>query len=581
MIVQVQCRPSSAAFLSAFRRVCRPSLLLALLCGTPAPPAAAATFTVGGAGCSHPDLNSALIAAAGSPGFDEIHLLAGSTHQGQFLISSDALTIVGGFPTCAAGAATGSSTLLGTNSSRALFLNSVGTVVLQNLNLTGGSVTGDGGGALFQGSGAILLIDVLFFGNSATGKGGNVFVNASPGLVVTFAGTSLVSQGNAHDGGGLACAGDGRVVFRDGVLVANNQATDAGGGVHLSASCELVHSSSGPGDGIVNNTAGIFGGGVYIEGGAEMNTELGAFGLAVIQGNDASAGSGGGIYLTGTGSVLRAFFADIRNNTALSAGGGFAAEDDSIAVVGRPVAGFDGCPDKVRCSLLRGNSAATGGAVWVAHSALTIHGTHIEANSANAGAAVYVFDGAEATIHSTVIDRNDGAMPIVVGNAARLTLGNVTVADNLNIGSSLISAASSATSVRILTSIFSQPAGIVLSGTGPGTQTQLDCVLSPTVNFLTGLPAWTVIRAIYIADPRFANASAGNYQLRGNSPAIDHCDLTQWSDGTNDIDWQPRDVDNAIPDTLGTRDLGADEYRDLFSDGFESQGTQYWSATVP
>ena len=579
--VQVQPRPGFAALFCALRLACRSSLFLVLLCGTLVRPATAATFTVGAAGCSHPDLGAALAAAASNPGFDEIRLLAGSSHQGQFLVNSDGLAIVGGFATCAAGSPTGSSTLLGTNSSRALFLNSFGTVSLQKLNLTGGTVTGDGGGALFQGTGNILLIDVLVLGNSATGKGGNVFVSASPGLVVTFTGTSLISQGNALDGGGLACAGDGRVVFRDDVLVANNQATGDGGGVHLSASCELVHSSSGPGDGIVSNTAGLFGGGVYIEGGAELNTELGLFGLAVIQGNSAPAGSGGGVYLSGTGTVLRAFFADIRGNSALSAGGGIAAENDSIAAVGRPVAGIDWCPDKVRCSLVRDNDAATGGAVWVAASSLTVHGAHIEANSANAGAAVYLFDGAEATIHSSVIAGNDGSAPFIVGNSASLTLGNVTAAGNTGIAPNFISASSSATSVRVLTSIFSQPDGTLLGGTGAGTVKQVDCVLSPTVNFLSGLPSGTSTRAIYIADPRFANAATGNYQIRGNSPAIDHCDLTQWNGGTHDIDWQPRDVDNAILDTLGTRDLGADEYRDLFSDGFESNGTQFWSVAVP
>ncbi len=574
-------RQESAPTLHAPRRRRILNLLPAWLLLGLAGPVAAATFTVGGAGCSHPDLASALVAAQGNPGFDEIRLLSGSSHQGQFLINSDALSVVGGFATCAATTSTGTSTLLGTNTSRALFVNSFGSVWLEALSLTGGTVTGDGGGALLQGTGSILLVDVLVFGNSATGRGGNVFVSASPGLTVTFVGTSLISQGEAFDGGGLACAGDGRVVFRDDVLVANNLASGNGGGVHLSASCELVHSSSGPGDGILNNTADLFGGGVYIEGGAEMNTELGLFGLAAIRGNDASAGSGGGVYLAGTGTVLRAFFADIQGNSAFSAGGGIAAEDHSIAVVGRPVTGIDWCPDKVRCSRLRDNTAATGGGIWVAASSLTVHGTHLEGNSADAGAVVYLYDGADATIHSSVIAGNDGTAPVVVGNTVDLTLGNVTAADNTNIGPNFISASSAAASVRVLTSIFSQPSGTLLGGTGAGTTKQVDCVLSPTVNFLSGLPSGTAVRAIYIADPRFANAATGNYQIRGNSPAIDHCDVTQWNGGTEDIDWQPRDVDHAFLDTLGTRDLGADEYRDLFSDGFESNGTQLWSSVAP
>lgn len=67
-----------------------------------------------------------------------------------FFINTDGLVVRGGYASCAAAAPTGYSTLLGTNTSRALFLNAVGTVVLERLNLTGGHVAGNGGG-LFTG----------------------------------------------------------------------------------------------------------------------------------------------------------------------------------------------------------------------------------------------------------------------------------------------------------------------------------------------------------------------------------------------------------------------------------------------
>ncbi|MEO8276846.1 MAG: hypothetical protein ABI639_11555 [Thermoanaerobaculia bacterium] len=558
----------------------RPVVGLALLCLTAAAPSPALIFTVGGAGCTQPDLVAALAAAASNPGHDEIRLLAGVSYQGQFLVSSDDLAIIGGFATCAAPAPTGTSTLLGSNSSRALFLNSTGLVLLKKLNLTGGAPTGNGGGALLQGSGEIQLIDVLIFDNSATGDGGNVYVNASPGLTVNFFGSSLISQGNATDGGGLACAGDGTVFFRDRVLVASNEATGDGGGVHLSAGCALFHSSSGAGSGIVSNSAGGLGGGVYIDSGAEMNTDLGGFGLAPIEMNLAPNGSGGGVYVAGSGSVLRAFFARIRGNTALSAGGGIAAEAGAVVAIGRPGPTFGQCADGAHCSVVSDNEAATGGGVWVNHSSVSIHGTSIEHNSADGGSAVYVFDSAAAAIDSTVIARNEGPAPIVVGNSASLTLGNVTAVGNTNIGANFITAAAAATSVRVLTSIFSQPSGQLLSSPGAATTTQVDCVLSPTVNFLGGLPTGTVTRALYVADPRFANEALGNYQIKGNSPAIDHCDTTQWTGGSNDIDWQPRNIDNGFLDVLGIRDLGADEYRDIFSNGFETGNTLLWSATV-
>ena len=59
MIIQVQHRPGFAAFRRAARRASLSSLFLALLGATLARPAAASTFTVGGAGCSHADLTAA------------------------------------------------------------------------------------------------------------------------------------------------------------------------------------------------------------------------------------------------------------------------------------------------------------------------------------------------------------------------------------------------------------------------------------------------------------------------------------------------------------------------------------------
>lgn len=563
---------------------CAASLAVAL---TLAAPASATIFKVGvGAGCTHADLFSAITAAAASPGQDEIRLLANTSHQGPFVILTDGLVLRGGFSSCAATEPTGFSTLLGDNSNRALFLLVSGASLLERLSITGGQVTGNGGGLLVQGGHTVNLVNVLIFGNTATGKGGNVYVNASPGTDLMIFESSLLSAGSATDGGGLACVGDGRVRFFDSTTVANNTASGKGGGVYLAASCDLELDTGGSSGGIVSNIAGDVGGGAYIEGGAELNTFLAADGLSTIEANSAGS-SGGGVYVTGTGSVLRAFFARLTGNHAGGSGGGIFADDHAIAAIGRPTGVFDPCFDSVRCALIDDNSAPIGGAIFTDDLAqVSVHGTHIEGNSSTLfNPVAMVQGGASASIRSTVIADNDGATPITVtGAGSALTLGNVTFVHNTNFGPGMISIGTASVGpVRILTSLFDQQGALFVPGFPAGVAPQIDCVMTKNAGLLVGFPPAAVQRAIVVADPQLANIAAGNYQLKGTSPAIDFCDLTQWNGDDRDIDWQARDIDdpghpNPMP---GFRDLGADEYSVIFADGFETGNTLLWDQVVP
>lgn len=547
--------------------------------------ASAAVFTVGGAGCTHATLIDALAAATSNPGPDEIRLLSGSNHQGQLIIATtQGLTLRGGFASCSATTPTGTSTLLGDNSSRAAFVIASAAMNFENLNVTGGHVTGDGGGIYIQGSAQVFLTNVLVFGNTATGDGGNVYVAASPGLDVVFLGASIISAGSAVQGGGLACSGDGIVRLLQDTVVANNDASLAGGGVFLENSCDLRHGAGGALGGIVTNTAVQNGGGVEIQSGAEMNTGFDGLDLARIQGNQATNGGGGGVSCQGPGSVLRAFFADIADNQAHFFGGGIEAQTGCIVAVGRPFAGNDPCPDPTRCSLLRGNTALAGGAIFaIVDADVTVHGTHIEGNSATVtGSVIDVRQTSTALIHSSVIAENDGPTPFnLEAPGGTLTLGNVTVSRNTNFGPGFVHMGSGAGALRILTSIFDHASGPLVGFAALGSSIQLDCVLARTAAFFGTLPAGTVTRQIMTADPRLANPAGGNYQLKGVSPAIDVCDTTQWNGGEYDIDGQTRDLDQASPNILGSRDLGADEYLHVFADGFENGSTSRWDATIP
>lgn len=545
--------------------------------------AVAATYRVGvGGGCTHADLSSALAAAATNPGPDEVRLLTGSSHQGPFLAFTDGLTLIGGFASCGATTATGVSTLLGDNASRALYISASGASTLERLQLTGGTVTNSGGGLWIQGSAAVTVRDVSIFGNSATARGGNVYVNAFTGLSVNFAGSSLIAAGAAQDGGGLACSGDGSITFGNAVAVANNNASRDGGGIHLSAGCVLeTHAGGSAGGGILSNTASGNGGGVFVESGADFYSGYATDGPARIEGNDAGA-VGGGIFATGVGSRVYASFTHLSGNHAGSAGGGLAADHSATVDFDRSAA-VSPC-NFLRCARIDNNGAPVGGAISAdGFATVTINGTFLEANTASVAHPVaYLTGGADLYLYSSVIALNDGTHPFWVdGTGTNLWLGNATVAGNVDIGSGLILAGAGNAFVRVLSSAFDQTGALVAPGFSPSFGVQVDCVLSHYPSILAGLPPSTAPRLTQVIDPGLRDLAGGDYRLREDSPAIDACDTSTWSTGLLDLEGQPRDhdsLDHPNPVLPGFRDAGADEFQGLFSDDFETGRLELWAA---
>ena len=552
-----------------------------------ASPGWAATYKVGvGAGCTHPDLFSALVAAVGNPGSDDIRLLAGSTHQGPFFVNTDGLSITGGYASCSATTATGASTLLGTNSSRALFLSATGTVTLNRLSITGGTVSGDGGGLFVQGAGTVVLYEVLVFGNHASGAGGNLYVNGSSNAVVQLTSGSVLTAGSAQDGGGLACSGTALLYFDQDVVVANNTATADGGGVHLVSGCSLDSRAVGSaGGGILNNHAGGNGGGVMVESGAVLSTHvLAGTGLAEISGNSAD-NNGGGVAVVGSGSRADLNFVRLAGNHADSVGGALLVDGLALVRLARPSSAA-ACLDATRCSIVSDNSAAVGGAFFVDGGSLGIEGTYVERNLATISQPVVsVRAGGALLLANSVVAVNDGAVPFFVGDAnSSLTLGNVTVVGNLNPGAGILGVGAGmagAGRVRVLSSLFDQAGELFAPGVPAALLPQVDCVLSRFQELMSFLPLQTVVRENAVADPRIAPASDG-YLLLPDSVAIDYCDTAVWSGTPIDINWDRRDLDDpAHPNQVRLRDLGADEHtHDIHSDDFELGSTVLWSARL-
>ena len=82
-------------------------------------------------------------------------------------------------------------------------------------------------------------------------------------------------------------------------------------------------------------------------------------------------------------------------------------------------------------------------------------------------------------------------------------------------------------------------------------------------------------------------ATAGNLRVSPNSPAVDYCDAFNYLPQHFDGDHEARGFDlsfnaNGSPGVAGgLYDLGFDEVRPLFADGFATGNTSAWSSVVP
>jgi uncharacterized protein YraI len=153
------------------------------------------------------------------------------------------------------------------------------TVILDKITIQSGSVTGNGGNILNQGT--LTLQDSTVSGGNASGNGGNIYHS---GTSLTLLGSKLIS-GGAVDGGNL--------YFASGTLSATQTSIETGfasgdgSGIYLVAGTATLSSTSFSG----NQTTTGSGGGVYVAGGNHT------FSNNTFNNNQASGGLGGGIYV--------------------------------------------------------------------------------------------------------------------------------------------------------------------------------------------------------------------------------------------------------------------------------------------
>ena len=259
---------------------------------------------------------------------------------------------------------------------RAVLVRGTAPIRFENIEITGGFSSSEGGGlGIGPGSAVTLGPGAVVRDNASANIGGGIVVARGASLVVE--GGKVTGNRSSAVGGGIAVLGvsssnAGVLVIREGEI-SNNRA-QGGGGIAVYQGSTFTLS----GGGIYDNTADLAGGGVLVSQGAVFTMEGG-----LVRGNR-SLGSGGGLALLEDGSfVLKS--GEIHGNRASEHGGGIAA--DALSSIN-----MDG-------GFISANEAAVrGGGIFSAgpfeKSGGKIYGNDVPedtANTAETGTAVFIF----------------------------------------------------------------------------------------------------------------------------------------------------------------------------------------------
>ena len=349
-----------------------------------------------------------------------------------------------------------------------------GTAVVRKLQITGGSQ--NNGGGLRNQDANVTLRQVRVEDNTASFDGGGI-LNDGVDSRLTIASSSVNDNAAVDNGGGIANR-NGAVLTVNATTIDGNEVGDAGGGLYnfLAAiatingstiSSNLAATVFGLGGGIANidgtaivehttitgNTAGT-GGGIYHQedqffatletffvivshneatgttGGGGLFTGDGdvTINVTTVNGNSASDGDGGGLYVdpdTNTTAILQT---DVFDNMASDNGGGIA------------YLGSAGGAGNISLSAIYENDATNGGGIWVSQPAnfnMTISKSTISGNDATmAGGGLYLSALAGSIVglsHLTVAENHAvsaGGGIFVFNNNASYNPYHVLLAEN-------------------------------------------------------------------------------------------------------------------------------------------------------
>ncbi|KAK3273261.1 hypothetical protein CYMTET_18487 [Cymbomonas tetramitiformis] len=313
-------------------------------------------------------------------------------------------------------------------------------LLAEGTSMSGNTASGYGGAVMCYQECQVDIQECQLQGNVATENGGALYGHSRTAFNVGPA-TNILSNKALGDfnGGGVFVYEDSIIHLFNSTVMKNYAAN--GGGIALNERSTLELDQGV----LFENVAKVRGGGVYAQEGCTLNLTA----HTVVSGNEALAGSGGGVYGSSGSAMVVAdgevsgnlaaeeggglFFEDlsnltlrgtqIQNNTAKMGGGGLcmgAETQLSIAAsqveINRASTGYGGglsvktgaSIELAQGTVVSGNSAETGGGASVeARSTLVLTNTTIEGNTADvSGGGVYMFAGAMLTMEGTTISGN-------------------------------------------------------------------------------------------------------------------------------------------------------------------------------
>ncbi|HRQ64819.1 MAG TPA: hypothetical protein PKZ76_08150 [Xanthomonadaceae bacterium] len=580
-------------------------------------PVSAVTLTVGpDPDCNHATLQSA-IQGIPTTGDHEIRIKQGTYSQQAVVIEGRRVAIKGGYASCSASTADGTSILDGAGGTQASVLRVSGTgnfVTLFNLVIRRGDAPaeGHGGGVFFNGAGVIGMTRVSVANNYA-GFGGGINVSAVGGSAKLHLNEGTVIQNNTaqFDGGGIRLWGnqDHRAELYmnapDSVVIGNqalglDPATNQphrgfGGGIAVIRFATAYIGSPGFGQvGAIFDNSARLGGGIAVAADGSGRSDSLAILFTTdpdrpgrIHGNRASA-AGGGVFIEPNfefpsgDATFCAFDFLIDDNRSFDGSAIFASLDDGLiddqgssVLLNNPF-GQSPCPQRPTqlgavacragpdCNAIRGNVSETEGGqlttgatvVVKKHSILRAERVQIRDNVG--GQAVHVLHdagqaGPSVIAHNCLLAGNTTHLRLLQANSG----ATVHLLD-CTIGGNSINAAEVLAvdgGFRLHRSILYQPGKTSLAAGADSRD--IDWVLTSERMSLDGGTSTTVA----VGDPRFLDPDNGDFRLHAGSDAVDFAPATA---SAGDLDGNPYNIDLPIkPNRSGPRDLGAYERQQL------------------
>ena len=497
-----------------------------------------------------------------------------------------------------------SSVIDGNNSAPVIIIQSINNadITFDSLELTNGLGTDIGIPSLWGGGVSIVNVKgqinfnrVYVHSNTGANGGGLSFYHFQgmpnpTSLTVNFT-NSLIRQNEAARGGGVYCINFDtdhslNLVFSQGAIVKENNATNQGGGFHLQK-CQLDFvagvsdlASANPDIEILLNTANSSGGGIFAYAGAIVNltgTTEHKFDVFLNQSNlDTNlSASGGGIYISDVGSTANLINTHVHSNSSGRYGGGL------FAIFGATInmtMGNSGCSYSDYCSKLSGNNQQSifpgGGAAAAARfsAQINVKNTLIEFNNGDGNGYIAYLESSAGML----FEGN-----LIINNGQEINQSNF-VAFEQSRETSLIMAYNTIENNRSNSTIFRlnfntdldlygnivNAAGNIIAQSQINSTVSIDCNMFNDISSISETTSNTVIgTAVYFDKPNH------DYRLSNLSvEAIDVCDSSNYSPSL-DLSNNPRGIDNPVVINVnGFYDLGAYEYLSndvIFVNSFE------------